>query len=309
MSNVKPLRRRSGEARSEGESQRTNDAKTQSQYQPYKEAAWGFINTWYPALFSEELKEGDVEGCAQICGHPDRVAADQRQGLCAERSVHPPWRSACPRSRCACRIRRSAAGITVSRTISNPASSRRLSAIPDDKLIGTTGVTTYPIDGSRRADLRVRPGRRFSGRGRTSSFGRSADPVPGKTARATRTRCGRPRHRAFSDDDVVFPRHPSNGGKRTGASRSRTVSTTRTFSCIRTTRSCRRTTGACRSGSVRRARMRSRSSRTRGGPKGMMQWAVHGTAGNRSWRTQSSTCGSRASIRARIARPSTCRVC
>ena len=32
---------------------RYNDAKSQSQYQPYKDAAWGFINHWYPAMFRQ----------------------------------------------------------------------------------------------------------------------------------------------------------------------------------------------------------------------------------------------------------------
>jgi hypothetical protein len=35
---------------------RTNDSRTQSQYDPYKDAAWGFINHWYPALFTIELE-------------------------------------------------------------------------------------------------------------------------------------------------------------------------------------------------------------------------------------------------------------
>ncbi len=61
MSSDKPVRRRNtGDARK-------NDQQTQSQYQPYKDASWGFINHWYPALFSEELAEDEVEGI-QICG-------------------------------------------------------------------------------------------------------------------------------------------------------------------------------------------------------------------------------------------------
>ena len=48
---------------------RANNAKTQSQYQPYKDAAWGFVNHWYPGLFSNELAEDQVEGI-QICGIP-----------------------------------------------------------------------------------------------------------------------------------------------------------------------------------------------------------------------------------------------
>ncbi|WP_246217108.1 Rieske 2Fe-2S domain-containing protein [Paraburkholderia panacisoli] len=42
---------------------------TSSQYQPYKDAAWGFVNHWYPALFSHELAEDELQG-VQICGIP-----------------------------------------------------------------------------------------------------------------------------------------------------------------------------------------------------------------------------------------------
>lgn len=49
--------------------ERVNNQKTQSQYQPYKDAAWGFINHWYPALFSSELPEDEIQGI-QICGVP-----------------------------------------------------------------------------------------------------------------------------------------------------------------------------------------------------------------------------------------------
>src|SRR3954452_22978411 len=64
-----PARRREKGTRQRISDQRMNDAKLQSQYQPYKDAAWGFINHWYPALFSEELPEDATEGI-QICGIP-----------------------------------------------------------------------------------------------------------------------------------------------------------------------------------------------------------------------------------------------
>ena len=64
----KPVRRRTKEGTGKS-SVRLNDQKTQSQYEPYKEAAWGFINHWYPAVFSSELQEDQVEG-VQICGIP-----------------------------------------------------------------------------------------------------------------------------------------------------------------------------------------------------------------------------------------------
>ena len=45
----KPVRRRTKEGAGKP-SVRLNDQKTQSQYEPYKEAAWGFINHWYLSL-------------------------------------------------------------------------------------------------------------------------------------------------------------------------------------------------------------------------------------------------------------------
>jgi len=36
---------------------------------PIRDAAWGFVNHWYPALSSHELVEDQVEG-VQICGIP-----------------------------------------------------------------------------------------------------------------------------------------------------------------------------------------------------------------------------------------------
>ncbi len=60
MANETPARRRPGNGRA-------NDENTQKSYQPYIDAEWGFTNHWYPALFSDELAEDQVEGI-QICG-------------------------------------------------------------------------------------------------------------------------------------------------------------------------------------------------------------------------------------------------
>ena len=57
MNENTPIRRRRTAGHAGIAAERMNDSKTQSQYEPYKEAAWGFINHWYPALFSEELPE------------------------------------------------------------------------------------------------------------------------------------------------------------------------------------------------------------------------------------------------------------
>ena len=69
MNEATPIRRRQAVRLNEISDKRMNDQKLQGQYQPYKDAAWGFINHWYPALFSEELPEEGVEGI-QICGVP-----------------------------------------------------------------------------------------------------------------------------------------------------------------------------------------------------------------------------------------------
>ena len=69
MNENTPVRRRTIVTNKGIAAERMNDEKTQSQYQPYKDAAWGFINHWYPALFSEEMPDQHVEGI-QIAGVP-----------------------------------------------------------------------------------------------------------------------------------------------------------------------------------------------------------------------------------------------
>lgn len=122
---------------------RTNDAKTQSQYQPYKDAAWGFINHWYPALFSNELDEDQVEGI-QICGVPivlrrvnGKVLALKDQ--CVHRGVRLSEKPMCfNKETISCWYH----GFTFD------LESGDLTTIvgnPDDKIVGTVGITTYPI--------------------------------------------------------------------------------------------------------------------------------------------------------------------
>lgn len=122
---------------------RTNDAKTQSQYQPYKDAAWGFINHWYPALFTEELAEDQVEGM-QICGIPivlRRVNGEvfALKDQCAHRGVRLSEKPMCfNKETISCWYH----GFTFD------LKSGDLTTIvgnPNDKIIGTTGITTYPV--------------------------------------------------------------------------------------------------------------------------------------------------------------------
>ena len=124
--------------------ERKNDRKTQSQYQPYKDADWGFVNHWYPALFSEELKEDEVEGI-QICGIQivlrranGKVYALKDQ--CIHRGVRLSAKPMCfTKDTISCWYH----GFTFNLESGN------LDTIvgnPDDKLIGTTGLTTYPVE-------------------------------------------------------------------------------------------------------------------------------------------------------------------
>lgn len=123
---------------------RVNGQKTQSQYQPYKDAAWGFINHWYPAVFSKELAEDEVKGI-QICGIPivlrrvdGKVYALKDQ--CLHRGVRLSEKPMCfNKKTISCWYH----GFTFD------LKDGKLSTIvanPDDKLVGTTGITSYPTE-------------------------------------------------------------------------------------------------------------------------------------------------------------------
>lgn len=144
MNENTPIRRRKTIGHAGIAAERMNDDKTQSQYGPYKEAAWGFINHWYPALFSEELPEQHVEGI-QICGVPivlrrvnGRIFAIKDQ--CVHRGVRLSAKPTCFNdSSITCWYH----GFTFD------LASGMLDTIvanPDSKLIGKTGLTTYPVE-------------------------------------------------------------------------------------------------------------------------------------------------------------------
>ena len=123
--------------------ERTNSNKVQSQYQPYKDAAWGFINHWYPALFSKELPEGQVEGI-QICGIPivlrrvdGKIYALKDQ--CLHRGVRLSEKPMCfNKETITCWYH----GFTFDLDTGMLST---IVANPNDKLIGTTGLTTYAV--------------------------------------------------------------------------------------------------------------------------------------------------------------------
>ncbi len=142
MNEPKPIRRRTGRINSTSDT-RTNDSRTQAQYQPYKEAAWGFVNHWYPALFSEELPEDTVEGI-QMCGIPivlrrigGKVYALKDQ--CVHRGVRLSAKPTCfTKSTISCWYHGFTYDLASGKLVT-------IVANPDDKLVGTTGVTTYPV--------------------------------------------------------------------------------------------------------------------------------------------------------------------
>jgi nitrite reductase/ring-hydroxylating ferredoxin subunit len=144
MNESTPIRRRQTVRLNTTSDKRVNDARTQSQYQPYKDAAWGFINHWYPALFSEELGEDKVEGI-QICGIPivlrrvdGKVYALKDQ--CLHRGVRLSAKPTCfNKSSITCWYH----GFTFD------LEDGKLSTIvanPNDPLVGTTGITSYPVE-------------------------------------------------------------------------------------------------------------------------------------------------------------------
>ncbi|WP_233868106.1 Rieske 2Fe-2S domain-containing protein [Paraburkholderia adhaesiva] len=144
MSDTPVIRRRSKERLNGISDARVNDAKVQSQYQPYKDAAWGFVNHWYPALFSKELPEDKVEGI-QICGIPivlrrvdGKIYALKDQ--CIHRGVRMSAKPMClTKDTISCWYH----GFTFDLETGKLAT---IAGNPDDKLIGTTGVTTYPVE-------------------------------------------------------------------------------------------------------------------------------------------------------------------
>lgn len=144
MNEATPVRRRSTVRINTTSDQRINDSKTQSQYQPYKDAAWGFINHWYPALFSEELPEDKVEGI-QIAGIPivlrrvdGKVFALKDQ--CLHRGVRLSAKPMCfNKSTITCWYH----GFTFDLADGNLST---IVANPDDPLVGTTGITSYPVE-------------------------------------------------------------------------------------------------------------------------------------------------------------------
>lgn len=121
-----------------------NDKLAKRMYQPYLEAEWGFINHWYPALFSHELEEGDTQGI-QICGVPivlrrskGKVYALKDQ--CIHRGVKLSAKPMClTDDTITCWYHGFTFDLASGKLVS-------IVAAPDDEIIGTTGVQTFAVE-------------------------------------------------------------------------------------------------------------------------------------------------------------------
>lgn len=126
------------------EGDRANTQREQRLYQNYKDAEWGFVNHWYPALFSSELADDDAQGIT-ICGIPivlrrakGKVYALKDQ--CLHRGVKLSAKPLClSDSTITCWYH----GYTFDLESGDLVS---IVAAPDDKIIGTTGITSYPVE-------------------------------------------------------------------------------------------------------------------------------------------------------------------
>lgn len=114
------------------------------QYQPYLEAAWGFKNAWYPALFGAELAENGVRGVT-IAGHEialrrvkGRVHA--LQDRCAHRGVRMSLRPRCfTDDTITCWYHGFTYGL-------DDGTLKTIVASPEDPLIGKVRIRTYPVE-------------------------------------------------------------------------------------------------------------------------------------------------------------------
>jgi len=114
------------------------------QYAPYLEASWGLKNHWYPALISSELPEKALKGVT-IAGH--EIALRRAKGkvyALQDRCVHR-W------------VRMSAQPLILSDEHMTcwyhgfcygleDGQLKTIVGAPEDPVIGTTGVRTYPVE-------------------------------------------------------------------------------------------------------------------------------------------------------------------
>jgi phenylpropionate dioxygenase-like ring-hydroxylating dioxygenase large terminal subunit len=119
-------------------------AASSRQYAPYLEAEWGFKNAWYPALFSDELKENAVKGVT-MAGH--EIALRRAKGKvhalqdrCAHRGVRMSLKPTClTDDTITCWYHGFTYGLA-------DGALKTIVASPDDPLIGKVHIRTYPVE-------------------------------------------------------------------------------------------------------------------------------------------------------------------
>ena len=84
-----PVRRRSSGDGADviATSRRLNDSKTQSQYEPYKQAGGDSSTIGIPLSSARSLRK--IRLRSSDLRHSDRSSKSKRKGLCPERSVYP----------------------------------------------------------------------------------------------------------------------------------------------------------------------------------------------------------------------------
>ncbi|WP_432239515.1 Rieske 2Fe-2S domain-containing protein [Herbaspirillum robiniae] len=113
------------------------------QYQPYIDAKWGLKNHWYPALFSDELKEGEFKAVT-ICGEPILLRRENGklyaiEDRCCHRGVRMSKK---PFSFKPCTVTCWYHGFTYN--LENGRLDTILAA-PNDPLIGNASIKVYPV--------------------------------------------------------------------------------------------------------------------------------------------------------------------
>jgi len=120
-----------------------SSAKTHKLYQPYIDAKWGLKNHWYPALFSNELLEGETKSVT-ICGEPILLRRENGkvyavEDRCAHRGVRismKPYNFKPGRVTCWYH------GFTFSL---ETGTLETIIASPNDPLIGQVSIKTYEV--------------------------------------------------------------------------------------------------------------------------------------------------------------------
>ena len=120
-------------------------AASSRQWAPYLEAACGFKNHWYPALFSHELKDNDVKGVRSRATRSRFAAPRARPTRCRTAALHRGVKMSLP----AALPDRRDDELLVPRLQLRPGrrrAARRSWHRPTIRLIGKVRIRTYPVE-------------------------------------------------------------------------------------------------------------------------------------------------------------------